>query len=134
MKNKALIDVVIVIGVSIAAFLASDPYVAIACFALPAALLGAYIGPGFAIVQSHIPLEMRSVAAAINLFIGNIIGLGVGPFTVGLISDLAAPAYGVDSLRYGLLAMTVVLVWSAVHYLRVALLLPRSGAGSSRAV
>jgi hypothetical protein len=39
------IALVAAVPLSIVAFLASDPYVAIACFALPAALLGAYIGP-----------------------------------------------------------------------------------------
>ena len=32
--------------------------------------------------------EMRSVMAAINLFILNIVGLGLGPVGVGFISDL----------------------------------------------
>ena len=88
-------------------------------------LAGAYIGPGFAIIQSHAPLRMRSVAAAINLFILNIIGLGLGPFSVGLISDLTADAAGVDSLRYGLLAMIPVGLWGILHYLRAGILLGR---------
>ncbi len=107
------------------AFLAEDAYTTIALYILPAMLAGAYIGPGFAIIQSHVPLRMRSVAAAINLFILNIIGLGLGPFSVGLISDLAADSAGLDSLRYGLLAMIPVGLWGALHYLRAGILLGR---------
>ena len=97
----------------------------IGLYVLPAMLAGAYIGPGFAIIQSHVPLRMRSVAAAINLFILNIIGLGLGPFSVGLISDLTADSAGVESLRYGLLAMIPVGFWGALHYLRAGILLGR---------
>ena len=107
------------------AFLAESADATIALYVLPAMLAGAYIGPSFAIIQSNVPLRMRSVAAAINLFILNIIGLGLGPFSVGLISDLTMDAAGVDSLRYGLLAMIPVGFWGACHYLRAGILLGR---------
>ena len=68
------------------------------------------------------------VAAAINLFILNIIGLGLGPFTVGLVSDLMADSAGVDSLRYGLLAMIPVGLWGALHYWRAGVLLAKESA------
>ena len=35
----------------------------------------------------------------------NIIGLGLGPLFVGFISDMLKPEYGVDSLRWGLMAL-----------------------------
>jgi MFS family permease len=108
-----------------AAFLVESTFATIALYALPAVLAGAYLGPGFAIIQSHVPLRMRSVAAAINLFILNIVGLGLGPFSVGLISDLMADQAGVDSLRYGLLAMIPVGVWGAAHYWRAGVLIGR---------
>jgi predicted MFS family arabinose efflux permease len=107
------------------AFLADSAYATIGLYVLPAMLAGAYIGPSFAIIQSNVPLRMRSVAAAINLFILNIIGLGLGPFSVGLISDLTADVAGVESLRYGLLAMIPVGLWGALHYLRTGILLGR---------
>jgi len=108
-----------------AAFLVESTFATITLYALPAILAGAYLGPGFAIIQSHVPLGMRSVAAAINLFILNIVGLGLGPFSVGLIRDLMADQAGVDSLRYGLLAMIPVGVWGAAHYWRAGVLIGR---------
>jgi len=107
------------------AFLAESASATIALYVVPAILAGAYIGPGFALIQGHVPLRMRAVAAAINLFILNIIGLGLGPFSVGLVSDLTAGSAGVDSLRYGLLAMMPIGLWGALHYWRVGYLLGR---------
>ena len=96
-------------------YLSADPFWAIIWFIGPAALGGVYIGTNFAILQSLAPVEMRSVMAAINLFILNIVGLGLGPVGVGFISDLAAPEFGIESIRYGLLATLVVMAWGAIH-------------------
>jgi predicted MFS family arabinose efflux permease len=46
----------------------------------------------------------------------NIIGLGLGPQTVGIVSDLLAPRFGDESLRYALLIVGLVNVWAAVHF------------------
>ena len=72
-------------------YLTADPFWAIIWFIGPAALGGVYIGTNFAILQSLAPAEMRAVMAAINLFILNIVGLGLGPVGVGFISDLTLP-------------------------------------------
>ena len=107
-------------------YLSADPVWAIIWFIAPATLGGAYIGTNFAILQSLAPVEMRAVMAAINLFILNIVGLGLGPVGVGFISDLAAPEHGIESIRYGLLATLVVMAWGALHQARVGLLLHRN--------
>ncbi len=107
-------------------YLAESPLWAAIGFAGPAIFGGVYIGIGFAIIQSQVTNRMRAVAAAINLFILNIVGLGAGPTTVGAISDLAQPTYGDDSLRVGLLAMIVVVIWGGLHYFRVGQLLNRA--------
>ena len=70
---------------------------------IPITLLNAfYLGPSFALIQSRAPLEIRSLAAAIMFFIINIIGLGLGPQLIGILSDALRPEYGQDSLRYAL--------------------------------
>ena len=61
-------------------------------------------------------MRMRSVASAILLFIVNIIGLGLGPQTVGILSDAFSARYGSESLRYALLPLACVNVWTAAHY------------------
>tara|TARA_E500000075_G_C6922887_1_gene285084 strand:- start:372 stop:980 length:609 start_codon:yes stop_codon:yes gene_type:complete len=92
-----------------------DPFWAAIWYVGPAALGGVYLGVNFAILQSLVPVEMRSVAAAINLFSLNIIGLGLGPLSVGTISDLTLDFAGIDSLRYGLYFTLGVILWGALH-------------------
>ena len=103
-----------------------DPFWAIFWFTGPAALGGVYIGVNFAILQSLAPVEMRAVMASINLFILNIIGLGLGAFSVGMISDLMSPTTGVDSLRYGLMFTLLLMLWGGIHQTRLGFLLNKS--------
>jgi hypothetical protein len=59
---------------------------------------------------------MRATAAAILLFVLNMIGLGLGPQTVGIISDLLRPLLGADSLRWALLSTVVTTIAGAYCY------------------
>lgn len=84
---------------------------------VPVTLLGAfYLGPSFALIQSRAPLSMRTTVSSIMLFILNIVGLGLGPQMVGIVSDLLEPSYGIESLRYALLITSFISLWGAYHY------------------
>ena len=106
-------------------FMAPTPMTAIAAYVLPAMLGTLYVAPGFALIQNSTPLEMRSVAAAINLFITNIVGLGLGPFTVGFFSDFFSQSYGEDGLRWGLATTIIILLWGVFHYWRCGAMIKR---------
>ena len=112
-------------------FRAEDPFWAAAWFFGPAALGGVYLGTNFAVLQSLLPVQMRAVGAAISLFILNIIGLGLGPLSVGMISDATFDTAGINSVRNGLLAMIGVMIWGALHEWRVGNLLSRDGEESN---
>jgi len=43
---------------------------------------------------------MRSFTSSIYFFVLNLIGLGLGPLTIGFLSDLFTPTYGNESLRW----------------------------------
>lgn len=88
---------------SIAFYLAPSTTVAVLAAVVPSSLGAVFLGPCIAMTQGLVSLRMRVTAAAILLFILNIIGLGLGPQAVGFMSDLLAPSLGVDSLRYALL-------------------------------
>ena len=77
---------------------------------------GMYLGPSFAMTQGLVTLRMRAVASAILLFMLNIIGMGLGPYFVGIVSDLLAPQYAIDSLRYALCMAVLANLWAAIHY------------------
>jgi MFS family permease len=50
-------------------------------------LASASIGVGAAAVQEIMPANMRSTASAIYLFSQNLVGLGLGPVSVGALND-----------------------------------------------
>ena len=102
---------------SFGVYLAGSAKVALLMFVLPVFISNFYLAPVLAQTQSLVPLRMRGVASAIVLLIINLIGLAMGPPAVGMLSDLLAPSFGDDSLRYGLLiAVSVVTPWAALHY------------------
>jgi MFS family permease len=107
------------LGIPFAAcvYLWPDGYTAM-MFAIPASLLGAmYLGPTFAMAQGLARADMRALVSALLLFVINLIGLGLGPWAVGLLSDLLKPDYGVESVRYALLWVVVIgAAWSTLHY------------------
>ena len=104
-----------------ALYLWPEPYLALV-FAFPASVLGGmYLGPTFAMTQSLVTPTMRATASAILLFIINMIGLGLGPQGVGILSDLLAPSFDIESMRYALLAtVTTFAAWSVLHYMLAA--------------
>ena len=83
---------------------------------VPIAFGNFYQATTFSQTQGIVELRMRSVAAAILLFIINIIGLGFGPQAVGILSDILSKNYGKESLRYSLMILTTLKLWCAYHY------------------
>lgn len=61
-------------------------------------------GPIIAAVNSVVAPSMRATASSITVFSASVLGFGLGPFCVGLLSDLLTPSFGVDGLRYAFLA------------------------------
>lgn len=61
-----------------------------------------YLGPCIATCHTLVPPAMRALTSAVLFFVLNMIGLGLGPFMVGIVSDLLAPHYGDQSLRYSM--------------------------------
>jgi MFS family permease len=90
-------------------------YVAFALMGL-SALGGTMIyGPLFSTVQTLVPAHMRAMSIALVLMFANLIGLGLGPLTVGMISDALQPLFGQESLRYALLAVCPGSLWVSWH-------------------
>lgn len=74
--------------------------------AVPMAMNMMFVAPGMAIVQNIAPPGERSTSAAILLFVNNLVGMGIGPLYIGMISDWLAPQYGeAKALEYALLAL-----------------------------
>jgi predicted MFS family arabinose efflux permease len=65
-----------------------------------------WLGPVTTAVQHLAPQRMRATASASFLLINNLIGLGVGPLLIGVVSDHLKGRYGVESLRYAAMGST----------------------------
>jgi MFS family permease len=78
-----------------------------------------FLGPTFALMQRLVAAEMRATTLAVVMLLANLIGMGIGPQVVGILSDSLTPVCGNDSLRYAMLAMSLVALWAAYHFWQV---------------
>ena len=89
---------------------------AITAFFIPALMGAFFAGPGAALSQGLTPPHMRTTSGAVFLMITNLVGLGLGPLSFGLLSDALSGMYGSESLRYALSLTPILALWSAYHY------------------
>jgi predicted MFS family arabinose efflux permease len=96
--------------------LADDLTTAMLLFIIPGFAANYALGPTLAMVQTLSPVNMRAVSAAIKMLFINLIGMGLGPLLVGVLSDLLSPRYGEDALSVALAYFTLVGLWGALHF------------------
>ncbi|MFL2770215.1 MAG: spinster family MFS transporter [Rhodospirillaceae bacterium] len=102
-------------------FLWPTPYMAFAAVAIPFFLGVMQAGPSYTVIQTVAGPRMRATAAAINIFIINLIGGGLGPQIIGSLSDYLAPEFGDDGLKYALLVVSIVFsAWAWGHFMLAA--------------
>lgn len=77
-------------------------------------------GAIFSAIQSLVDDRMRSVAIALLFLLANLIGLGLGPVAVGILSDLLTARFGSESLRYTLALFSPGYVLVALCYWKAA--------------
>jgi MFS family permease len=63
--------------------------------------------PIFAVAMSVSKVGMRAVAISTMVVIGNLLGQGLGPLLVGMVSDHLHPMFGESAIRYSLLLLVV---------------------------
>ena len=82
-----------------------------------------WLGPVITAVQHLVPRPMRATASASFLLINNLVGLGVGPWLIGRLSDMLK-SHGADALRdaavacLGFYLVAAVLMFAAVPFLK----------------
>ena len=96
-----------------------SPTLTLAFFVLlvPTALGLAWLGPVISAIQHLVRPDMRATASAIFLFINNLIGIGLGTFAIGALSDMLTARFGDESLRYSILAGTGFYIIAAALFL-----------------
>ncbi len=84
--------------------------VAIAALILFELVSRSYTAPGYNFLMSNMPAQMRGVVVSVVQAITNLIGYGLGPLLVGVISDATG------SLRFGIFALGIIGVWVSLHF------------------
>ena len=83
---------------------------------LSSMLLVAYPGPTYGMLQSRVDSDSRSFASAVGLFCFQGIGISIGSFLAGWLSDNLPASDGATSLRWALVIVSMFSVWSGFHY------------------
>ncbi|WP_332770284.1 spinster family MFS transporter [Phenylobacterium sp.] len=110
---------------ALAQYFVADVNLSLALAIVPAVMVNVYMAPGNAVSQSLVPAEMRAFTAAVFVLVVNIVGLGLGPTVVGVISDLLIAEFGDASLRYALPTVVIPALAAAILFHRSSVHLPR---------
>lgn len=99
------------------AMLADTLTVSLIALAVTSLLSNLHYGPAISSMLSIAPSNMRAPASAIQLFIANLIGLGLGPLAVGALSDALAVSYGAaEGLRWALVIASSLGVFAGLSF------------------
>ena len=102
-------------------YLWPTPVPALLFLIVPTVLGHMYLGPVMAMLLGIAGARRRALASALYGFIINLVSMGLGPLSVGMLSDYLQPDYGADSLRYAILTVVIIATfWAAVHFLLAA--------------
>ncbi|MFI8683885.1 MFS transporter [Brevundimonas diminuta] len=74
----------------------------------------AFTAPAYAILVTGVEPRMRGVVVSSVQAVTNLIGYGVGPLVVGVVSDQVG---GPHSLKFGIAAVMIFSLWSGLHFL-----------------
>jgi MFS family permease len=103
-------------GVGASAFLTGSAILGVAGVAATVFLNALYQPATYALVQSVAHADERATAAGLMIFIQNLVGLGLGPLAVGVMSDHLAAAYGPRALGIALALLFVLNIGAAAAY------------------
>ena len=61
----------------------------------------------YVVGQTVSPVRMRAVSSVIMGLVTTLVGIGIGPFLIGVLNDALEPRYGAESIRYSLSCITL---------------------------
>ena len=118
------------VPVAIAAYTLSDRSVVITLLFISLVFGVMYLAPTFSNLQRLVSARERALGTAVLFLVINLIGLGLGPSLVGAVSDamnthflgtgLGEELAKAQGLRWALIIMVCVNIWSFVHYMLAA--------------
>lgn len=114
------ISKLVAVPLAVAALLVNDVLLAFALVGCVNFTRSLSYAPGFGSVQGLVPTTLRATASAMLFFIINIVGMGMGPLGVGILSDIISRT-GMgerDGLRFAMIAAEAVGLLGAFLYFR----------------
>lgn len=108
------ISVLVAAALAALTLLAPSTGIAIAIFMACGTMLTAHFGPSNGLAITLAGSQKRGLTVAIVQFGSNLVGFGLGPLIVGVISGHFASQ---DGVRLGLLVLLIFNVWSALHFM-----------------
>ncbi|MCK0508157.1 spinster family MFS transporter [Aromatoleum anaerobium] len=84
-----------------------------------------WVAPSYSYITHLVAPNRRAVALAFLTIMTTLLGVGVGPLLIGLISDTLRPLYGAESLRYALLCACLTILGASLALLKVRALQAR---------
>lgn len=111
------LNTLIAVPLSVAIPFLDDAELAVRIIPIWSFLVGSIGGPIFAMIQGVARPEMRAVAAALNMFVMTLVGMGLGPTFVGFASDHLASTHGDASLRFALALIAPVQIAGALLWI-----------------
>ncbi len=116
----ALVMLVSVPGMILALY-APNGNLAMLLLAIPTFAATFYYGPNFSAIQKLASDETRAMAVAIYLLLAGIIGLGIGPVFVGMLSDMfSSDLSDSAALQRALALLALFNIWAGFHFWRAA--------------
>jgi predicted MFS family arabinose efflux permease len=103
---------------ALAQYFVGDPRLSLVCAIVPAVMVNVYMAPGNAVSQTLAPPDMRAFTSAVFVLVVSLVGLGLGPTVVGMLSDVFAARFGDGSLRYALPTVVIPAVAASVLFWR----------------
>ena len=100
------------------AMLVGNQYVMWSLYAVVVFCQSMFLGPTIAMAHALVGPRYRALASSVVFFVLNIIGLGLGPLTVGTVSDALAPAFGTDSIRWAIMTTSIAAIIGSVLYFK----------------
>ena len=128
----SIISLILTTPFSLYTLFSPDGDSAALCYFIPNFFYSFNMGATLTMILGVVKVNMRALTGAIYYFIINLIGMGLGPLSVGILSDLFLPTYGTESLRYALFAVSSIYLipiyfyWKASKHIEDELLVTSS--------
>lgn len=97
-------------------YLSADTVIALSAFVLPALVSTLYLGPSISVLHNRVAAPLRPAVSALFLMLLNLVGLGIGPLLVGMMSEWLFNGTS-NSLGYALAALHIVGLWGGLHFI-----------------